>query len=389
MIRKISVGIDVGTYSTRVVVCEYLKNESVPKVIGTGISPSRGLRHGYVTNHTEASKGIKKAVNEAEKNSGIKIKRAVVSIGGISLSSETSTGDAVISKANDEVTTLDIIKAINLSEENLKIPNKKIIHNIPIEYKLDGKEILGKPEGMKGLKLEVKTLFVTCLEQHLENLILAVREAGVEVGDIIASPLASSAVVLSERQKTAGCALIDIGAETVSLAVFENNNLISLYVFNVGSTQITNDIALGFKIPLEEAESLKIGSIIGDFPRKKLTEIIDARLSDIFELVEIHLKKLKRNGLLPAGIIITGGGSHISTIEELSKSMLKLPSRIGGVEDGYSKNKLKDTSWFVAYGLCVAEGGDISDKEISGGGANEVIRKTKKFFNSIFQQLMP
>jgi cell division protein FtsA len=388
MIRNITVGIDIGTYATRVVVGEYVKGENLPRIIGTGFSESSGLRFGYITNMDEAIKSIRRAVADAEKNTEIKIRRAYISVSGISLSCETSVGSAIISKADKEVTKLDVEKAIAESEDSFSLANRKIIHTVPIQYKLDSKEIMGRPEGMKGIKLEVRTLGVTYLEQHLEDLISAVSQAGVEVLDVVASPIASSLVTLSEKQRTAGCVLVDIGAETVSSAVFENGKLFSLQVFSIGSTDITKDIALGLRIPLEEAENIKLGQLGNDYPKRKIDEIVDARLSDIFELIENHLKKIKRAELLPAGVIITGGGAHIQKIEELSRHLLKLPSRIGTLETfTHSKNRIKDSSWFVASGLCLWGKAQPEGKEDRSLGST--VKGAKHFFKSILDQLLP
>ncbi len=390
MIRNISVGIDVGTYTTRVVVSEFSKGDPVPHIIGTGSTDSAGLRHGYITNTHLASESIKRAVREAEQSSKVRIKRAFVSIGGVSLGSVVSTGSAIISKADTEVTPLDIKKAIASSAENLNIQNRKVIETVPLYYKLDGKEVLGNPLGMKGIKLEVKTLFITCLSQHIEDLVSTLAEAGVEAIDVIASPIAASAVALQEKQKIAGCVLINIGAETVSIAVFENSILVSMHVFSIGSTDITNDIALGLKIPLEEAENVKVGGpSCNNYPKKKVDEIIEARLSDIFELVEKHLKKMNRSGLLPAGAIITGGGSHVSSIEEISKAMLRLPSRLGSPE--YFTNekvKPKDSSWFVATGLCIA-GKNSLQNERSEHSLGNTAHSLRKFLAGMIRQILP
>ena len=207
---------------------------------------------------------------------------------------------------------------------------------------------------MIGTKLEVKMLFITCLEHHLDDTIKTIEELGVEVDEVIPSPIAAGNIALSKKQRSVGCALVNIGAETVSIVVFENDVPISLQIFPIGSTDITNDIALGLKIPLEEAEKIKINGPTGTFSKKKLGEIIEARLYDIFELIEAHLKKIKRNGLLPAGIILTGGGAGIATIEDLSKAVLKLPSSIADPAiSNTGKYPVKDSSWLVAYGLCV------------------------------------
>lgn len=388
MIRNISVGIDIGTAMTRVVVAESFKDEKIPKIIGTGSCVTKGIRHGYVFKFDDVVDSIKTAVAQAENVSNTKIKRAFVSIGGITLSSEISTGSAIISKADNEVTMLDISKAQKESETNLTLGNKKIIHSFPISYKLDEKEVLGRPEGLHGIKLEVKTLFVTSLNQHIEDIVLALTEAGVEPIDIVASPIAASFVALNERQKIVGCALVNIGAETVSIVVFENGAPLSLHVFSIGSSDITNDIALGLKIPLEEAESLKVNSDYGNFSKKKLDEIIEARLTDIFELIENHLKKIKRNGLLPAGIIFTGGGSALPMLENLSKETLNLPSKIGNGEIfGNTKTKVRDSSWFVAFGLCMSGKSSLINNKNDNLPA--FMKDISNGLKSMFKQLLP
>ncbi len=359
MSRTIVTGIDIGTYQVKVLVAERGGDNqgNTPRIIAAAASETHGVRHGYITQPAEVVESIKLAVAEAEKIAKIKIRKAFVSVGGIGLSSIVSHGSAIISRADSEITDLDIQKAIEASEDEIPQSasiNKKIIHTIPLQYKVDGKIVLGNPEGTKGTKLEVRTLFVSCLEHHLNDLIEAIEKSGVEVQDIVASPIAASLVTLTKQQKVAGCMLANIGAETVSIAVFENNIPISLEVFPIGSTDITNDIALGLKVPLEEAEQIKIGAITSaTYPRKKLEEIVGARLSDIFELIEVHLKKINRNGLLPAGIVITGGGSGIGNIEDLAKVTLRLPSRIASINFKESNKEIKDASSAVAYGLCI------------------------------------
>jgi cell division protein FtsA len=239
---------------------------------------------------------------------------------------------------------------------------------------------------MKGKKLEGKILFITCLTQHLDDLVEAVGDAGVEVQDIVASPIAASLVTLSKSQKIAGCILANIGAETLSLVVYENNLPISLEVFPIGSTDITNDIALGMRLSIEEAEAIKRGTSSDTVvSKKKLDEIIIARLRDMFDLIESHLKKIDRNGLLPAGIIITGGGSGLTTIEELAKSILRLPSRIGrlGLTGG---DDIKDATWSIAYGLCLLGLGSESDDN---GIRKPPGSEGAKRFLSFFKQFLP
>lgn len=393
MIRNISVGIDVGSETTRVVVGEFSAGEKNPKIIGIGESPSLGLRHGYITDPVAAATAVEHAIRIAEKSAGIKIKRAFISVSGASLKSENSAGEAIISKANGEVTNLDINRALQDSEDNLNLNNKKVIQVYPVSSRLDGKEVLGRIEGMRGTKLETKALFVTYSVQHLEDLLGVIARAGVETIDVVASPMALSNIVLSEKQKIVGVALVDIGAETTSLSVFENGSLISIHTFPIGSSDITNDIALGFKIPLEKAENLKLGNSspqIGtkeEYSKKKLDEIIEARLSDIFELIENNLKKIKRAELLPAGIVFVGGGANVAKLEELSKSILKLPASIGETEIfGNVKTKLRDPAWFTAIGLLVSGGEGSGYSENSLGN---LFKNIKGALKSSIKQLMP
>jgi len=395
MAQEIAVGIDVGTYEVKAVIALATQTggKRNTRIIGTGIAESKGLRHGYIINKNEVTQSIRLAVNQASKSAnGYPVKRAYISIGGVGVGSFASVGTVVIGRADLEITEEDVKEAI--SEAEKAIPqsvsiNKKIIHSIPIGYRIDGKPTLGNPEGLKGTKLEARVLFIMCLENHLNDLIEAVEDAGILVADVMASPVAGSFVTLTKTQKIAGCVLANIGSETVSIIVYENGIPISLEVFPIGSTDITNDIALGLKVPLEEAESIKMGSVTGTtFPRKKLDEIITARLSDMFDLINSHLQKIGRSGLLPAGIIITGGGSGIGHIEDIARDSLKLPSKIGKLEIA-NGGKIQDSSWSVAHGLALA--GLLSEDETSlaGIGVNKIAKKLWQKFISWIKQFLP
>ena len=376
MARQIVVGIDIGTSQIKVVIAEgFLEHgHTVPRIIGTGSNESRGLFRGYIANAAEASRSIEVAVERAEKIAGIKVRRAYVSFGGVGLSSVVASGSVVISRADLEITERDISLALEAAEAAIPPTtsiNRRIINTVPIEYKIDGKTVWGQALGLKAVKLEIKTLFITCLEHHLTDLISTVEKAGIEVIDVVASPVALSCVTLSKKQKRVGCLLADIGAETLSIVVFENNNLISLEVFPIGGNDITNDIALGLKISPEEAERAKLDS--GRrmaYSRKKLEEIVKARLDDYFELIETHLKSIGRNALLPAGIIIAGGGAATPDIKSVAENSLKLPSQVAEVYFGNATDgKIKDRTWAVACGLAIV-GFNTDDVERSLGIRN-------------------
>ncbi len=387
MIRNISIGIDVGSTATRVIVGEFTKGEQNPKIIGVGEAFTHGVRNGYVTDPTLTATSIREAVAGAEKTSGIKIKRAFVGVGGISLRGDAGNGMTIISKADGEVTGTDIKNAMLDCENNLNLTNRKMLGGFPVSYRLDGKDVQGRLEGMRGTKLEIKAIFITCSLQHLEDLLEAMSLADIEPIDIIPAPLAASLIALSERQKIVGSALVNIGSETTSIAVFENALLVSLQTFSIGSEEITNDIALGLKITLDKAENLKLGEASENFSKKKLDEIIGARLSDIFELIENHLKKIKRSGLLPAGVVFVGGGANTPLLLEFSKSSLNLPSSIGVTEIfGNMKTKLRNPSWFTVLGLLFGSTGENNNYNNS---FTRLFKDLKNAIKSTVKQLMP
>lgn len=390
MNRIITTGVDIGSYHTKVVIAERVLNEAgkeVVKIIGTGKADSKGLRHGYVVNKSDTAESVREALREAVRMANVQVKRVFLGVGGIGLQSTVSSGSTVISRADAEITNLDLEKAMNVSQDSLgeaATMNRKIIHAIPLSYKIDGKITLGNPLGMKGMKLEVRSLFVTCLEHHLNDLIEVVEEAGLDVIDVTPSPFAAALVILTKAQRIAGCVLTNIGSETVSIAVYENNLPLSVEVFPLGGNDITNDIALGLRIPLEEAEQVKLGSVVnGNYPRRKLDEIVAARLSDIFDLVDAHLKKIGKSGLLPAGIVLTGGGSSFATIEDFARSFLKLPARLGTVQLNAKDPGIKDSTWSVAYGLCVFGFSSGDNSPISpqiGKGILDILKKIIRYF---------
>lgn len=356
MADRIAVGIDVGTYQVRVVVAERAaRDRGYPRIIGTGYAESKGLRHGYIVNIDDVARSIRFAIQQAEKTAGVRIRDAFLAIGGIGLDEVRSRGESVIARADAEVTDLDIEKAIDIAHEHAasRLTNRRVLHTIPLSYAIDGNEVLGRPQGMKGTKLSVEVLYITCLEQHVADLVDAVETANIVVADVMASPLAGSIVSLSTAEKKAGCVLANIGAETVSVVVFDNGIPISVKVFKIGSMDITKDIALGLRISLDEAEQLKLGAITHTtYPRKKLDDILAARLTDIFELIDNHLKKLGRDQLLPAGIILTGGGSGIGPVKDIAQESLKLHSKTASLSIAPDA-KIRDSSWMVAYGLTI------------------------------------
>ncbi len=383
-------GIDIGTYHVKVAIARVQKGareRAVPEIIGTGYAESRGLKSGYILQTADVARSVKSALTQAEKQAGVTVKRAHVALGSIGLDELYSRGEVIPARADSEITDSDVEKATTDSEERIadRIPNRAVLHSIPLHYTVDGAEVLGRPQGLRGTKLEVDTLFITTYEQHVSDLVSAVEAAGVFVEDVIASPLAASFVMLAKAQKRAGCILINIGAETTSMVVFEDSTPISLKIFPMGSADLTNDIALGLKIPLEEAEKIKCGGMTSvSYTKKHLDDIIDGRLATLFTLIDAHLKKIKRDGLLPAGAILTGGGSGVPRITDVAKRVLLLPARTATLELGNKHTKIKDSAWAVAYGLCMWGAADREESSAIG-----VVKQTKRGLWSWLQQFLP
>ncbi len=380
------VGLDIGTAFIRVAVCENLKGNKLPRVLALVKKESRGLKRGYVVNFDEAAESIRAAIAEAEKIVKVSLRSVVLGLGGVPLAGKIGEGQIIVSRADLEITEGDVTRVIEASELSLTdLSNRRIIHTIPLAFKLDGERVIGRPEGMKGTKLEVKTFFVTYLTQPLNNLVKVVEQAGLTVEDIIAAPLAAGLAALTPNQKAVGAILVNIGSQTTSIAVFEDGLPIALQIFPLGSTDITNDIALGLRLPPEEAEKVKLGIEPMLVAKKKLDEIVEARLSDMFELIEGQLKKLGRNGLLPAGVILTGGGSGLEGIEKLAKDALRLPARVLNINPDTQQLPIKDAGAIVAYGLAL----------FGSGGENEdsfglkMIHRTKHRFFRWVKELWP
>lgn len=388
MKRRIATGIDIGTHQIKVVVVEEVKGPSgiLPQVIGTGLAESKGLRHGYIVNKEDVAESIRHAKAQAESFARAPIRSAFLSIGGISLDEARGTGETIISRADQEITDMDIDKAREAARQQAgaAFANRRVLHEIPLEYRIDGQKVLGDPVGMKGLRLEADFLFITCLSQHADLMISAVEDSNVEVIDCMASPLAGSYVTLSRDQKMKGCVLANIGAETVSVVVYDENIPVSMKVFPMGSTNVTDDLALGFKVSLEDAERLKLGKLSGAmYSRKKIEDIIVSRFERMFDLVDKHIKALGRRGMLPAGIILSGGGSGQGTITDIAKHSLNLPSRIADMKLP-DQAKIRDATWAVAYGLAIW--GLTGDTETP---KQRLLPKLGASLERFFRQFMP
>lgn len=384
---KIVTGIDVGSHHVKVVIAEQSSDPRMPpQILGTGYAESRGMKQGYITSVQEASRSVGAAVAQAQRAARVKVKRAYLGIGGIGLDEALSRGEVVVERGDSIVTDRDLPRAAKASEAALPpaaVLNRKILHAIPLRYFVDGTRVLGRsPIGMKGAKIGVDTLFITCLEKHVDDFVEAVEDAGVEVEDVVASPVAASLIALSKMQKRVGCILINMGAETLSTIVYEDSVPVSLRVFPTGSADITHDLALGLRIGPEEAEQLKQGAVLGaPYPRRKVDDIISKRVHEMFKQVEQYLKKMGKDSLLPAGAILTGGGSAVQSVIEAAKAVLRLPARTASLGDDSAKWQLQGGTWSVAYGLTVWGGSEANELEgDTPSGLQDLIKSLWRWF---------
>ncbi|MEK7560311.1 MAG: cell division protein FtsA, partial [Patescibacteria group bacterium] len=362
-----AIGIDLGTESIKTVALEISGGDATPKVLGIGGSISKGFKRGSIIDPQEAALPISEAIASLIKSSGVPKENIYAGIGGLGISFQKSKGLVVISRADGEVSKEDMKRAVLASEAGLsRIQNKDVLHRIPLLYKVDGEMPTQDPSGLSGNKLEVETMFVLAQSPAIKSAIKSFEEAGVDAEEIVASPFLVSKAVLEKRETEVGVMVLDLGATTSSISLFEDGLPYSLEVLGVGSGHVTQDIAVGFQIDLDEAEKIKLDfrgydkfskkdeMIHGKYSKKKIADIVEARFMDIFELVEKHLKKVDRMGLLPAGVVIVGGGANFPGIEEIAKDYLRLPARVGhpqGIEG--ASEIVKNPAWSTAVGIAL------------------------------------
>lgn len=382
------VGIDIGTQAIKIVCTESIPGQLKPRIVHTSRTPSAGFRHGYITDLEAASTALKQALAKYEKETKTSIQQARFAIGGIGLASQYVRTSIDVMHKHSEISEKHVDEVIHKAEDLFinKYPNKKILHIIPVKYSVDHRDVLGTPIGMYGQHLEIKIVFITILEHHYDSFIQLIEKNNIHPLEVIAAPVADAAASLSIKQKTHGCLMSNIGADTTSSASFENGILSALEVIPLGSNDITNDIALGLQIPIEEAEDVKLLKNT-DYPKRKIEEIIHARASDILELLEKFLVKIKKNRLLPAGVIFTGGGAATQDLASYAKHFLRIPAHIHQQKMYSPKHKKEiviDPAFSVAYGLCCGETGHQSfGKEFFS------FKNMKKHIRYWLHQIMP
>ncbi len=372
-------GIDIGSTAIRLVMANPMPTAAasvgVPLQVLSAVSvASEGIQKGVVTSLEDAVSALSNAIERAERMAGRSVEHAYVGITGLHVLSQLSHGVIAVSRPDGEIGPDDVSRVIEASQMVSSPPNYEILHVIARNFSVDQQTGVKDPVGMTGIRLEVDAHIIQGLSTHLRNISKVVFRTGVDIDDIVLSVLAASEAVLSRRQKELGVCLLSIGGMTTSLAVFEEGDLLSTAVLPVGGAHITNDIAIGLRTSIDLAEIVKreYGSAsaakvtrkdevsmaeiapleTGVFSRRYVAEIIQARLEEIFELADKELVKTNKSGMLPAGVVLTGGGSQISGVQDVAKSVFRLPAAMGvSLELPSAIEKIKEPEMSAALGL--------------------------------------
>lgn len=403
-------GLDLGSNAIRVVVGQ--RDETgVPRIIAAVEVPSEGISRGTITSVEDATSSIAAAFEAAERITGVPVGRVWVGVSGDHIIFQKSRGVVAVSKPNGEIDEGDVERAVEASRAVATPPNFEILHVIPRVFSIDNQVNIRDPLGMSGVRLEVETQIIQGLTAHIKNLTKCIYRTGVDIEDVVLSILAASEAVTSSRQKELGIAVANIGRSSTELAVFEGGDVMHISVLPIGGEFITSDVAIGLRTSLDAAERIKLeyGTALpkeinkreeinlGDFDpsentlvsKKYIAEIIEARVEEIFEKIDIELKKIGRSGLLPSGVVLIGSSAKLPGIIDVAKRKLRLPVSLGYPQRLASVvDKVNDLSYITALGL-VLWGNSVYEEKGGSGfiskfkSIDKVTSQVKKWFKSL------
>ncbi|HSW85136.1 MAG TPA: cell division protein FtsA [Candidatus Saccharimonadales bacterium] len=395
------IGLDIGTSAVRCVVGTFDPNGSnMPSVIGHGQAHNQGMRRGAVVHIDEVADAIVHAITEAERISGMSIKQATVNVNGSHVGGINSEGVIAISSPNREITPEDRSR-VEEAATIVSLPaNREIVQFFAKNYSLDGQRNIKDPVGMHGVRLEVDAHIVTASSPNLRNLDMALEKAEIQPTHHTVSGLAAAEAVMTRQQKEAGTVLLDIGAGTTNLIIFEDGEVQHVAVLPIGGQHITNDLAIGLKTDLDIAESVKINHAnlkhmdkkntvsvkVGDkshnFDLDDINMITEARTEELMEFVDKELHKIKRSRKLPGGVILTGGTAKLPGIDELAKEKLQLPARLGKLHNvGGLVDTVEDKSFVTVVGLMLLDMLLLPNLPPGAGGGG---KQARAFLESVF-----
>lgn len=408
MARKdIITGIDIGSSKIAITMAQ-LSGETID-VLGACSVPNNGVRKGIVVDLEETISALSAALEEVEKMSGQSVLDALVSVSGQHIEWSQAKGVVSVARADGDITELDIERAVESARALDSPPNRETIHSIPHSYSLDGQSGIKDPIGMTGVRLEVQAGLISASTSVIRNLNKCLNQAGVNISEYVFAPLADAKLVTTKQQRGVGALLIDMGAQTTDYAIYEEDQILTAGSVPLGSGHITNDLAIGLRTTIEMAEKIKCEhstAMPGELKHKILdgakfgysgnidlglvADIIEARLNEIFVMVRDQLRKINRDGLLPAGAILTGGGSMQEGIISLAKETLKLPAARGelntelsGIVDNASEPNYATSVGLVLWALEAANMNRGPLSNWMSGGVKGVVDKTKNIFRNL------
>ena len=406
--ERILASLDVGSFKIRTVVAVVESEKQAPNIIGVGVSPSLGMRKGQVIDVEETIHNIISSIEDAERMSGVPVNHVFVGMSGTHVESFSSRG--VIAISGPEIRIEDIARVLEAAQA-VSIPaNRRILHLEPKSYTVDEQRGIKNPVGMSGIRLEVDAHIITGQVQHMKNLEKCIDQAGIDIDAIVPATMAVSEAVLTKRQKELGVVTVDIGAGCTSMAVFEEGTILHSLSLPVGGEAITNDIAIGLRTSIDTAERIKIeyGSLLPDevneremidlssvskidtqtISKKYLAEIMQARYYEIFSLTKEVLATIGRDGMLPAGAVLTGGAVKAPGVLDLAREVLGLPVQMGfPVDIGGVIEKVDDPAYATTLGTLVW-GMREGDRGYAGAGMLNV-KHAYSHMKSWFRQLLP
>jgi cell division protein FtsA len=370
------VGLDVGTSKVTAIVGEVMDDGSID-VAGIGFADSRGIKRGLVVNLEAAVDSIKRAIEEAELTAGIEIDTAHLALSGAHVKGFNSRGVVAVAGKNREITREDVRRAIDAAKAVALPSGREFLHVLPQDFVVDDQDGIGAPVGMTGSRLEVNVHVVTGTASSTQNVVACVNRAGIEVADTVLEQLAAAEAVLTPDERELGVALVDIGGGTTDFAIFERGSLWHTGVVSVGGEHFTNDIAVGLRTPVPDAERVKrrsgcaLASMVGEdevievasvggrksriMPRRILSEILQPRAEEVFHLLWDEIQRAGYEKMLHSGIVLTGGGAMLEGMAEIAEQIFDLPIRrgyptgIGGLTDHVNSPAFATAVGLVMY----------------------------------------
>ena len=401
---RYAVGIDVGTTMIRCVVGHIDPTTGTPTIVGVGQAPNSGMRKGTVSNLNGPAQAIDQALGDAERMSGYEVNAATISVNGSHIVSTKADGMIAVGMADHEVVEEDVLRLEDVATTGKVPANREILEVVPFSYTLDGQGGIKDPVGMTGTRLEINANVVSAMAPYVANLQKAVELATVKPHATIPSVMAAAKAVLNESQIENGVAVIDLGGATTSVAVFEEGDLQYVGVVSMGGVNITNDLAIGLKTDPEVAEKVKLqhaAAIARGEPHKvsikheketlffdqaDVDEIVEARLEEIFELVNKELKKAGRAGQLPSGAVLTGGTANLKGMAEYAKSQLGVAVRIGKPHGfGGVADEIDKPHFAAAVGLMLVD----ADAATVRPHSSSMSKKSGGFIKSLLSKFKP